>query len=492
MTRTATAVRPRSSSARADHAAAPDLLSKLRATLDDLGMKEKKGPAAFAAFERELHARLMEVEREVVAAEMAKLDVDAEAVVIAGKVHRRVLRQSQTYLTAAGEVVVERTLYKDRTDAEGRCVSPMELTVGVVGDFWTPRAAQQALWVVTQMTPGKAAELFDRVGGMAPSKTSLDQLPKRVGARWDGDRESLEAALRKGLAIPEGAASIVVSLDGVLAPMEGTDPLAHRAAAEEAGHLAKGPAGYREVGCATVGFCDAEGELLGAVRLARAPEANKATLKAMLAAEVRAILERRPDLRLVKVADAVADNWTFLSAELPAGEEAIDFFHASEHLHGALAAAYGDGTRETRHRHETLRDALRDEVGGVERVIRALTYLATKHPRSEVIRRARNYFRTHKARMRYAELRAKGLMIGSGVVEAACKTLVTQRLKNSGMRWSTAGAQAILTPRGWDQSERFDEAWALVAAKFHAEVTVLATVIALKPKSEARHSRTSR
>jgi len=96
--------------------------------------------------------------------------------------------------------------------------------------------------------------------------------------------------------------------------------------------------------------------------------------------------------------------------------------------------------------------------------------------------------------MRYYELQSKGLMIGSGVVEAACKTLVTQRLKQSGMRWSVGGAQAILTPRGWDQSERFDEAWALVAATFHTEVTVLANVIAIKPKREQppRRARASR
>ena len=77
-------------------------------------MKRKVGPAAFAEFERELHDRLMEVERDIIADEMAGLDVDAPAVVIDGKTHRRVLRQSQTYMTSAGEVVVERTLYKDR------------------------------------------------------------------------------------------------------------------------------------------------------------------------------------------------------------------------------------------------------------------------------------------------------------------------------------------------------------------------------------------
>ena len=98
-------------------------LEKLREFLETEGMRSKTGPRSFADFEREVHERMMEAERDIVAGEMARLDVDADAVVIAGKVHRRVLRQSQTYMTSAGEVVVERTLYKDRKDEDGRCVS---------------------------------------------------------------------------------------------------------------------------------------------------------------------------------------------------------------------------------------------------------------------------------------------------------------------------------------------------------------------------------
>jgi hypothetical protein len=153
-----------------------------------------------------------------------------------------VLRQSQTYVTSAGEVVVERTLYKDRGDADGRCVSPMELTLGVIGDFWTPRAAQQALWVVTQMTPKKSAELFKRVGNMTPSKSSLDRLPKLIDERWEEGREDFERALREGLEIPEGSVSIAVSLDGVLAPIDGArSPTEVRALAAEEGRMSKGP-----------------------------------------------------------------------------------------------------------------------------------------------------------------------------------------------------------------------------------------------------------
>ena len=121
-------------------------LEELRKLLETAGMRSKTGPRAFEEFERELHARMMEAERDIVAGEMARHDVDADAVVVAGKVHCRVVRQSQTYMSSAGEVIVERTRYKDRKDGDGRCVSPMELALGIVGDFWTPRAAQQALF----------------------------------------------------------------------------------------------------------------------------------------------------------------------------------------------------------------------------------------------------------------------------------------------------------------------------------------------------------
>ncbi|MBK8943584.1 MAG: hypothetical protein IPM79_39820 [Polyangiaceae bacterium] len=82
--------------------------------------------------------------------------------------------------------------------------------------------------------------------------------------------------------------------------------------------------------------------------------------------------------------------------------------------------------------------------------------------------------------MRYAELREQGLPIGTGVTEAACKTLVTQRMKQSGMRWGKEGGQAILNLRGWVQSERFDHAWAMLAAAYRTEVTLLNNVVPLR------------
>ena len=79
--------------------------------------------------------------------------------------------------------------------------------------------------------------------------------------------------------------------------------------------------------------------------------------------------------------------------------------------------------------------------------------------------------------MRYTALKEQGLPIGSGVTEAACKTLATQRMKRSGMRWGEQGGQAILSFRALVQSNRFERAWTLLAHTYKAEVTTLDNVV---------------
>lgn len=470
------------------------VLDGVRDFLEDHAMQGKTGAREFYEFEKALHERLVEVEREIVADVMSASDVDADAIEIDGRVHRRVLRSKQTYMTACGEVEVERWLYKDRADPTAHALAAIDARLGIVEGFWTQRAAEQASWVVTQMTPQKAEELFERVGNMEPSKSSLDRLPRALGERWEAEREKYEHVLREAIVVPDGTASVAVSIDGVLAPIDGgRSPTAVRSAAASEGRQSKGPAGYREIGCATLAFCDEKGDLISAVRFGRGPEHKKRALKETLRRDLEHVLAQRPGLRVAKVTDAGGDNWEYL-ATLPEGPEILDFFHATEHLAQAIAAVHGDGTFTTRHKFEFLRERLLTEDEGAAAVINALAYLRRTHPRIKRVEQVLRYFRKNKARMRYAEWKRGGFMIGSGVVEAACKTLVAQRLKLSGMRWSHHGAQAILTMRGWDQSDRFDEAWALVAATYQHDVHVLANVVDITPKPErkSRRSRTSR
>ena len=104
--------------------------------------------------------------------------------------------------------------------------------------------------------------------------------------------------------------------------------------------------------------------------------------------------------------------------------------------------------------------------GVCAKVIRALCYLRdTANGDHAEIERELAFFRKHRHRMRYHALKEEGIAIGSGVVEAACKTLVAQRLKRSGMRWRIAGGQAVLTFRALIKSGLFNQAW---AALMHA------------------------
>ena len=164
-------------------------------------------------------------------------------------------------MTAAGPARVLRTLYSTRQDGE-RAVAALDLRAGVIGSFWTPSAATQATWVVAHLTPQEGEDLFARLGGMPPSKSSLDRLPKEESARWERDRVTFEAALRATERVPKEAVTVAVSLDGVLVPMKDDQRAAKRARAQAEGKAACGPAGFQEVGCATLSLYDADGERL--------------------------------------------------------------------------------------------------------------------------------------------------------------------------------------------------------------------------------------
>jgi hypothetical protein len=422
----------------------------------------------FEQFEREVHALFVCAQRDVLASELAQLDVDLPDVLIDGVKHSRVLRSRGTYTSAVGPIRVIRTLYRHQRH---KSVVPMELRAGIVDGHWSPLAAKQGAWTVAHLTPQDGEALFAQLGNMQPSKSSLDRLPKQLSTHWEAQREAFEASLRAQQTVPEQAVTLSVSLDGVMVPMKDGERLAKRMHAKNNGRRLRGPAGYQEVGCGTLSFHDADGERLSTIRLARMPEANKATLKSQLSAEIAAVLAQRPQLKLVKVADGAKDNWTYLSHTLPAGTELVDYFHAVQHLKQAFDAAYGEHTAKADAQFHKYRHILRDEHEGIDKVIRALRHLRRKHPRRKALKTQLAYFRGHRARMQYATAKEQNLPIGSGIIEAACKTLATQRLKRSGMRWRHPGGQAILTLRALIQSDRFERAWSLLSNTYKKTVT---------------------
>jgi hypothetical protein len=157
--------------------------------------------------------------------------------------------------------------------------------------------------------------------------------------------------------------------------------------------------------------------------------------------------------RVVILSDGAAYNKTIAQTHFPDALHIIDLYHAREHL-----TALGETLRlplPVRVQWSELLDA-----GNVEALGQAAR---DRLPRSGARRRSASlqvrYFEKNAARMRYADFRAQGLFVGSGVVEAGCRTVVARRLKNAGMFWSRSGAHAVLQTRCSLLSRRYDADW---------------------------------
>ena len=375
---------------------------------------------------------------ELLGAVIEKRDDGASRIERDGQSWFRVAATPRTIMTSLGPLTYRRARY--RSGASGSSPVPVDESLGLVDDYLTRPAAQLGLLMMGHCTAREGAAFFAKIGGMTPSVSTLQRLTRTMHERWETLGPETLDSIRDAEGVPHEAVSASVSLDGVMVPLR-------------AGEDGRAEASWREAACGTVSFHDARGERLKTLYLGRMPESGKVTLKAQLASEVAHIRQLRPDVRIVAIADAAADNWTFLETLSPE-TEVIDFWHACEHLRTASDHAVASDW------FERYREVLRQDPCGVDKVIRALRHLrdSAKPDRAE-IERELAFFRKHRQRMRYHALKAEGVAIGSGVVEAANKTLVTQRMKRSGMRWRIAGGQAVLTFRALIKSARFDRAW---------------------------------
>lgn len=425
---------------------------------------------SFEETEQGFRERLAALECELLATELKRYDVDETVTRVEanGVEYRRKLESTQTYLCQSGEIHVERSLFVPCSGG-GRSICPLELRAGIIGGFWTPRAAKVGVMAVANMTPRECSELFAEQGGMNPSTSSLDRLPKTVSQKWESRRLHFEAALREEETVPYEATVLAVSIDGVQAPMKDEGRAEKRS---QPNKRPMGPAGYKEVGCATVSLMDREGNRIETRRYGRMPQSGKVDVKNWVISEARSLLQQSPNLDVVFLADGAPDLWRFadrLEAEIEIDiHRCVDVYHVLERLKLALDAYHGDGSAKARGAFEELRLRLTEEEDGVDAVLRALRYRRGRSTGSvrKAIDQQIGYFETLKDKMPYALLRDLDLPIGSGVVEAACKTLVTQRMKRSGMSWLHDGGQAVLTCRALMQSQRWRAAWKHLAAEF--------------------------
>jgi len=167
-----------------------------------------------------------------------------------------------------------------------------------------------------------------------------------------------------------------------------------------------------------------------------------------------------PYYMVVFLGDGAAWVWEWARVNFPLAVFILDFFHAVEHLEWLAQALFGEQGDPAKPRCERWAKMLKEQADGLDAVLReARLALPRQGKRRQAALDQLAYFENNKDKMRYAEYLARGLFIGSGVVEAGCKTLIGQRLKQSGMFWGVPGAQNVLDLRGLLENRQFALFW---------------------------------
>jgi len=160
----------------------------------------------------------------------------------------------------------------------------------------------------------------------------------------------------------------------------------------------------------------------------------------------------------VVVGDGAPWIWNLTEEHFPGAIQIVDLYHARQHLWELSGKLWP--SEERRRRRWTEKREKKLDSGRIESLVRDLRALSPATPEAtELLRHEADYFAANAARMRYPAFRRQHLFVGSGVVEAGCKTIIGSRLKRSGMFWRVRGANAIIALRCHRLSGKFEDYW---------------------------------
>lgn len=417
---------------------------------------------------------------------LERADAHSPTVRINGEQWGNRRRSKGTYTTIFGDVDLERSTYQRK--GRGRLAVPLELRLGLVERRYTPRVGRIIGHSTGVMTAADAARFLKEVGVAQLSSSTIHRMAQAMAARHETVADDVTATVRHMDPVPDKTVAIQVALDGVMVGQDGehcgrrgrkTDdprPPRHRTRYEIGPIL--GPAAtddgtgrtWHEASVGTLAFIDEEGYVLRTTYLARMPEAGKATLVDELHDELQVAMAERPDLTVCFASDGAPYHWKVLAemaAQLP--DEAsgdvyflADFFHVAEYVSKAAGAIEGDGTPEAKVMASNWRETLKAFPDGAQRVLNSMRYhrdkLKGKPGRKEQLEASINYLATQlrEERTSYADALERNLPIGTGITEAAAKTLVGVRMKRAGARYTQHGGQTVMLFRSAILSGRFD------------------------------------
>ena len=335
---------------------------------------------------------------------------------------------AQDYETPYGTVSVLRHVYQ--TSEGGKTFCPLEENARMVLNA-TPKFAKLVSYKYAEAGADAVVDDLQECHHRTISKRYVKSLGDTVGTYAVAKEETWDYALPD---FERPCASIAIGVDGTCMLLQ-----------EE---------GWRVAMTGTIAFYDAQGERLHTIYSGATPEYGKEKFHTKFRREVERVKEAYPNVPYIGLGDGAADNWSYLKPMTD--HQTLDFYHASEYVGKAAAVMFkGKGARNKEEREAWLGDQLhqlKHKRGAAGRLFSLLEeYVSTtvlKNTEDATTMLATiTYLQNQKGRMNYSYSVERNWPIGSGVTEAACKTLIKQRLCKSGSRWKDDGALAVLSIR---------------------------------------------
>jgi hypothetical protein len=404
---------------------------------------------------------------------LATAETDAETIDMNGVRYRYKLDSEKEFLTPGGMLKLVRRVYQP--DAGGKCYVPLDAAWGMEGEFATVEVRDATLYAVALGTPKEAETLLAKCALFQPSATAIKRMAKQMGRWLEEHEDEVLSEIRHEEPIREETRVLCASMDGVNVLL--SEPGKKKGRPTERPHEGDSretlsPTCYKNAMVGSVSFYGEvpEGkkspERLASRYVARMPEDRAPTLKAKFEQELQETESRlNDDVTRIMLCDGATGLWTYIddNPRYDEYEKLVDYHHTTEHLSKAAEAIFGKGSPKAQHWYDKYCSKLKGEDGGATCVLRSLDYYASTARLSKSRRAAleteHTFFTRNGHRMDYAHFRRNGWPIGSGPVEAACKSVVKTRLCRSGMRWSRSGGQHILSLRTYVKSDRWNAMW---------------------------------
>jgi hypothetical protein len=362
--------------------------------------------------------------------------------------------RDKSFDTALGLVTVARAWYHCAECGHG--LAPRDAELGVAGASMSPGLAAMNDIASAAVPFARAASLLEDLAGVRLTAKRAERAAEASGtavAAAGRDRARLTAA-RKLIPLPPSPLP-----DKLYAAIDGTGvPVTPKETAGREGKGEDGRARTREVKLA-VFFTQDKLDKDGYPVRDRDSASVIATFEpaAVFAGLVKAEgIRRGADhvRQLTVLGDGAAWIWNIATAQFPEATQVVDLFHAREHLHD-LARKLEFMLLDRKE--EWLAARLEDlDYGHIDGICKAARVFPLVGVKKDELDTALGYFENNAPRMRYHWFRQCGLFVGSGVVEASCKTVIGQRLKQSGMHWTVNGADAIIALRCKEASSTWE------------------------------------